>query len=171
LFAINAIHTVVEVGQATWNTNGNTPLPGGFSLPGGGGMIVLPAAGTHYYVCGIHYSMGMKGTITVVDSPLSSAPVSPAPGALSIRSLYPNPLTAALSTTNTVTFTAGADGRIHLALFNALGQEVAIVFDGYLERGQSATRTINVSMFPAGVYFYRLEQGSETAQRTLTILQ
>lgn len=66
-FVLASIHNTVEVSQTTWAANGTTPLSGGFSTPFGGG-IVTPAkltAGTHYYVCGAHASMGMKGVIIV----------------------------------------------------------------------------------------------------------
>jgi plastocyanin len=103
-------------------------------------------------------------------SPVVHATVSPSVGALAIQSLYPNPLIASHSTTNFVSFTSGISGHMRLALFNALGQEVALVFDGFLERGQSSTQTLNISTLPAGVYFYRLEQGSESVHKMLTIL-
>jgi plastocyanin len=70
LFTVASIHQPIEVSQSTWNADGNTQLPGGFSLPFGGGLL-LPsqlATGTHYYVCSVHASMGMKGTITVQSS-------------------------------------------------------------------------------------------------------
>lgn len=66
-FSIASAHNVLEVSQATWNANGNTPLPGGFSLPFGGGTLILQSSGTYYYVCEPHAGGGMKGTITVMD--------------------------------------------------------------------------------------------------------
>jgi plastocyanin len=92
-FVVEAIHKPVEVSQATWNANGNTPLPGGFDLPFGGGFV-LPAllgVGTHYYVCSVHVSFGMKGTIIVqsnsginnIQPPLNLT-VSPNPASTSI---------------------------------------------------------------------------------------
>jgi plastocyanin len=65
VFSVDLIHVPIEVSQATWNANGNTQLPGGFSLPAGGGQIVLTTTGTHYYVCFPHAVFGMKGTIVV----------------------------------------------------------------------------------------------------------
>ena len=64
VFSIAGIHNVVEVSQTTWNANGNTQLPGGFSRGFGGGMVVITTTGIHYYVCSPHASVGMKGTIT-----------------------------------------------------------------------------------------------------------
>ncbi len=64
-WTIGSIHNVLEVSQATYNTNGNTALPGGFSTPFGGGKVGFSAPGTYYYVCDPHASLEMKGTITV----------------------------------------------------------------------------------------------------------
>lgn len=66
-FTLENIHNAVEVSKATWDANGATSLAGGFSVAKGGGTV-LPAkltAGTHYYVCTPHASLGMKGTIIV----------------------------------------------------------------------------------------------------------
>ena len=63
-FSLAGIHNVVEVDQATWNANGNTSN-GGFTLPFGGGTLVLIDPGTYYYVCQPHASQGMKGMIIV----------------------------------------------------------------------------------------------------------
>lgn len=48
-FVLETMHNAVEVSHATWDANGTNPLPGGFSVPYGGGEL-LPAqlpAGTH----------------------------------------------------------------------------------------------------------------------------
>jgi plastocyanin len=87
-FSIGGIHNALEVSQTTWNANGNTPLPGGFSAPFGGGLI-LPAdltVGTHFYVCMPHASQGMKGMIIV--EPTTSIDADPLSVALSV---FPNP--------------------------------------------------------------------------------
>ncbi len=66
-FNLESIHNAVEVSLATWNINGNTPLPGGFQTPTSGGLVQTSqlGVGTHYYVCSPHAFMGMKGTIIV----------------------------------------------------------------------------------------------------------
>lgn len=74
MFNLQSIHNAVEVSQATWNANGTTPLPGGFTVPFGGGLV-LPShltAGVHYYVCQAHASFGMKGKITVTPAAVST---------------------------------------------------------------------------------------------------
>ncbi len=66
-FDISSNHNAVEVSQTTYNANGNTPLPNGFSVPYGGGTIQASTlgAGDHYYVCTPHAGLGMKGTLTI----------------------------------------------------------------------------------------------------------
>ncbi|MCB2204575.1 T9SS type A sorting domain-containing protein [bacterium] len=73
VFNLGSAHNVVEVSQATWNANGNTPLSGGFTLPFGGGTLIFSTAGTEYYVCSPHASSGMKGTINVVQTTVSTS--------------------------------------------------------------------------------------------------
>ena len=72
VFSIGGTHNAVEVDQGTWTSNGNTPLSGGFSVPFGGGMVILTGVGTHYYVCSPHASLGMKGTITVTSTTIGT---------------------------------------------------------------------------------------------------
>ncbi len=67
LFTLESFHNALEVSQANWNANSNTPLSGGFQTAFGG-ELVLPAqltTGTHWYVCQPHASMGMKASIVV----------------------------------------------------------------------------------------------------------
>ncbi|MEO6130818.1 MAG: T9SS type A sorting domain-containing protein [Saprospiraceae bacterium] len=99
-FTIANIHNVVEVSQATWNNNGNTPLPGGFTLPFGGGLVRpdLLTAGTHWYVCSPHASSGMKGIIIVEGSTATedihfpaSVSVSPNPTNGKMQVIMQNP--------------------------------------------------------------------------------
>lgn len=75
-FTIATMHDVIEVTQATWNANGNTPLSGGFQTPFGGGMVYSATltVGTHYFVCSPHAYLGMKGTIIVQPC---TAPTTP----------------------------------------------------------------------------------------------
>lgn len=91
VFNLSTSHDAVEVSEATWNANGTTSN-GGFSLPLGGGMVVMQSAGMHYFVCTVHASMGMKGKIEVSD--LSVAKIEYAPEQIRI---FPNPVEDKLS--------------------------------------------------------------------------
>lgn len=69
-FQLSGSHNAVEVSQATYNANGNTPLGGGFVTPFGVGQVTGLSIGTHYYVCGNHFGSGMKGIIVVQALPV-----------------------------------------------------------------------------------------------------
>jgi plastocyanin len=139
IFSLASIHNALEVSQTTWNANGNTALPGGFSLPFGGGLV-LPAqlsVGTHYYVCQPHASSGMKGTITV----LSTTGIEDFQAANKF-SVYPNP-TSGLLSIKTEDINPGSEYRI----INLLGKQVA---KGLLN---SNTTQVDMNQFSPGVYF------------------
>lgn len=88
IFSLGGQHNSVEVSQTTWNSNGNTPLAGGWQTSFGGGTV-LPlqlTVGTHFYVCNPHASMGMKGQIIVqLASGLSENTIS------NNLAVFPNP--------------------------------------------------------------------------------
>lgn len=65
-FNLSSFHSILQVSLATWNANGTTALPGGFSFPAGSGNYTTTTPGVIYYVCINHVvTDGMKGTITV----------------------------------------------------------------------------------------------------------
>jgi len=70
-FNIAAMHNALEVSKATYDSNSNTSN-GGFSVPFGGGPLLLTSAGKHYYVCQVHASLHMKGIIVVNPTTIGS---------------------------------------------------------------------------------------------------
>lgn len=91
-FVLASSHDAREVSEATWNMNKNTPLPGGFQTPFGGGLVTSDklTVGTHWFVCSVHASSGMKGIIVVQPA---SGSDDQDPGELNQIQLYPNPVT------------------------------------------------------------------------------
>jgi plastocyanin len=155
VFQIASIHTVLEVSQATWNVNGNTPFPGGFSLTFGGGQLTGLTAGIHYYVCSIHYSMGMKGRI-FVNSASGINTTGPRSGEISI---FPNPTTGKFSLRY-------QESGIHLVMnqetrldiYNFLGEK--IISQTSLQPQRSYE--LDLTSFPDGVYFLRIVNSRKT---------
>jgi plastocyanin len=64
-FSLSSFHSILQVSETTWNANGSTALPGGFSFPTGSGDYTTTSPGIIYYICSVHIDLGMKGTITV----------------------------------------------------------------------------------------------------------
>lgn len=64
-FQLQSFHNSVEVTKTTWDAAGNTSN-GGFTVPFGGGKVVVTKVSKIYFVCTPHASAGMKGTINVI---------------------------------------------------------------------------------------------------------
>ena len=65
-FVNSPTHNAIEVSEDTYDSLGTTPLDGGFQVNfGETGEVTFTEAGTHYYVCTPHVTIGMVGTITV----------------------------------------------------------------------------------------------------------
>jgi plastocyanin len=141
-FSLESAHNALEVSEATWNANGNTPLTGGFETPFGGGLV-LPSnltVGTHYYVCQPHASLGMKGIIIV----------EPSNGIADLKlegnfSVYPNP-TSGLFTLSDPNYISGSEYRI----IDLSGKQIG---RGFVNT--NATQ-VDISRFPPGVYLIEL---------------
>ena len=154
-FQIASIHTVVEVSQATWNANGNTPLPG-FSLPSGGGQLTALTAGVHYYVCGIHYAMGMKGRIFVT----SGTGISTTETNTGKISINPNPTYGKFSLRYQESgIRIGTTQEIRLDIYNFLGEK--IFSQTFLQ--PQAIYDLDLTSFPEGIYFLNIVNERKTS--------
>ena len=159
LFDIDNVHTSLEVSQATWNANGNSPLAGGWDLGGGGGLL-LPSdltAGMHWYVCEPHASSGMKGTIMVESTTYIGEPPSP-----TTISLTPNPTDGYVQlTVSSLDFKPQYD----LEILNLAGDKV------YAERRleQDAVIELNLAWLAQGMYILKINDGIYVESRKLII--
>ncbi len=159
VFSIDGIHNAVEVSEATWNSNGTTPLSGGFAVGFGGGTV-LPAdleLGTNFYVCQPHAGGGMKGRIIVqattsVDEGLG----------LTVMNVYPNP----------------SNGKVYVSLDKSIaGQNFSI--DIFNLRGEvvyktsrtesTDTKEFDLTTLPSGIYVIRLAGDDTTYRRKIII--
>lgn len=141
-FVLEGIHNAIEVSQATWNVNGTTALPGGFSVPFGGGEL-LPAqlpVGTHYYVCAPHASLGMKGII-IVGTPTG---IEESLGQIDI-SIFPNPAKDLI--------TVKASNNLLGTQYFITDQHGRQMLTGKID---SETELINISQFNNGIYLFQL---------------
>ena len=159
MFNIGNIHTVLEVSEQTWNSNGNTPLAGGFSLGFGGGML-LPAdltPGEHYYVCQPHANMGMKGTITVEETTATEFDLYN-PGI----AIYPNP-----SPGNFQVFVnmPKQSDNYNIYVYNLDGNEVFASTQAAAE----SILDIDLGNLPKGIYVVRYHEKSGTYSRRLVL--
>lgn len=157
VFALSSSHNVVEVSQATWNANGNTPLGGGVSLPFGGGNWIPATAGVYYYVCDPHASLGMKGKITVTEG--MGQETSQAKFSLNI---FPNPAASVLN----LKLENAADNKLSFSMYNLVGQKIRSAVIAI--NSSQVNYPIQVADLPRGVYMLTVSTG--TAQYTRKIV-
>lgn len=156
VFQLANNHNAVEVSLATWNANGNTPLPG-FSVPFGGGIVTGLSAGVHYYVCVPHASGGMKGKITV-NSPSG---IQPSLALEKAYNLYPNPTSGLLVLENTSPRNGNnalSGSAAFIEFFDMQGQAVYAIDKVDI----SAIRQVDISWIPAGQYIVRVSNGKQS---------
>ena len=101
-----------------------------------------------------------------VDAVLSVEKVSDAPGDFSLGQNYPNPF----NPSTTISLTLPQAAKTSLKVYNALGREVATVFDQQLDAGTHKV-LFDASALPSGVYLYRLESGRNVTTRSMTLLK
>jgi hypothetical protein len=79
---------------------------------------------------------------------------------------YPNPF----NPTTHIEYSVPLAGHVSLKVFNALGQEVATLFDGEQLAGKYVA-TFEGQRLPSGVYFYRLQSGSVSLTQKLVLMK
>ena len=90
-----------------------------------------------------------------------------APKVFTLAQNYPNPF----NPTTTIQFTVPSNGRATLKVYNALGQEVATLFDGIATAGQYNQATFDASRLASGIYFSRLEFRGKMEMKKMLLLK
>jgi len=79
---------------------------------------------------------------------------------------YPNPF----NPSTLITYSLKDPGNVTLKLYNALGQEVVILVNQFMEAGNH-TALLNANSLSSGVYFYKIETGSFTSIKKMILLK
>ena len=88
------------------------------------------------------------------------------PDRLEVLAPYPNPTTG----TATLSYTLPAAGTVRIAVYNVLGQEVAVLAQGE-ERAGRIERHLDLSRLPSGAYFVRLTAAGQDRTQRLTVVR
>ncbi len=94
----------------------------------------------------------------------SSEPVLEIPATAALASNYPNPFTHA----TTIEYALPASGPVRLAVYDALGREVATLAEGVQHAGRH-TAVFDGTSLPSGVYLYRLETATGVNTGLMTL--
>ncbi len=100
--------------------------------------------------------------VTLVEE----APATEGPQAFELAQSFPNPCNAEA----TIVFTLGHDAPVELRVYNAAGQQVAVLVDEVLPAGRHEVRW-SVHDLPSGVYFYRIKAGRVLACRKVAVVR
>lgn len=88
------------------------------------------------------------------------------PAAFELCQNYPNPFNPVTS----VEFAVPMASRVKIAVFNLLGQEMAVLEDGFFGAGTYRT-SFDASAMPAGLYFCRMQAGDFTSIRKMMLVK
>lgn len=161
VFSLGSIHDAIEVNKSVWDADGSTSN-GGFSTPYGGGKVVFNNAGTFYYVCQPHVSLGMKGTI-VVGGGTTAINENKINTALNV---YPNPATDYINVEMKIT----NGNNIHLNVFDITGKLIRNIDLSGVNPGYSV-QAISLENMVAGKYFVRYSDGSVNVTQPFLIIK
>ncbi len=84
-----------------------------------------------------------------------------------VSAASPNPFSASTSFTVSV----DAPQEVTVELYNLLGQRVAEVYRGPMERGESRAFTVEADGLPAGLYLYRVQAGKTVVSRQVALIR
>jgi hypothetical protein len=101
----------------------------------------------------------------LVTSVALKAPVG-VPGETMLNQNYPNPF----NPSTTIRYGLSRRSHVSLAVYNTLGQRVTVLQNGEQEAGYHEA-TFDASYLPSGVYFYRLQAGSDVETRKLCLVR
>jgi type VI secretion system secreted protein VgrG len=103
------------------------------------------------------------GKVAVVTSVRSEN----VPQGFTLSQNYPNPF----NPTTNIEFTVPSNGRATLKVFNAIGQEVATLFNGEAQAGKYNAVQFNASGLATGLYFSRLEFGGAVQLKKMMLVK
>ncbi|RKY90130.1 MAG: T9SS C-terminal target domain-containing protein, partial [Ignavibacteriae bacterium] len=77
---------------------------------------------------------------------------------------YPNPFNPSTQ----IEFRIPETGNVKLAVYNLVGEEVALLVNGQVEAGVHEV-TFNADNLPSGAYFYKLQSGSKVEVKKMLL--
>ncbi len=88
-----------------------------------------------------------------------------------LKQNYPNPF----NPSTTIEFVLPREARVHLNVYNLLGQEIQTLFNGFLPEGLHKItwdgRDRAGNPVASGVYFYRLESGASVQVKRMVLIR
>lgn len=106
------------------------------------------------------------GNFKVMDGATDVKEVAEVPREFNISQNYPNPF----NPSTIIRFAIPTDMNVKLDVYNTLGEKVAELVNGPMTAG-SYSIAFNAISLPSGIYFYRIEAGSNVAVRKMILMK
>ncbi|HAX49409.1 MAG TPA: T9SS type A sorting domain-containing protein [Ignavibacteria bacterium] len=104
-----------------------------------------------------------KGSVSTVGINNNNSGI---PSAFSLSQNYPNPFNPVTN----INFSLPVSGDVRLAVFDMLGQQVALLANGKFDAG-NYTIDYDASQLTSGIYFYTLSSGSFTETKKMVLVK
>lgn len=137
----------------------------------GHGPVTIPAGGTITfavaYVAGGNLAAFQANVLAARANGAVSAEEAPTAASRALSAPRPNPA----STSTDVTLSVEQSQVVRVALYDALGREVAVLLDAAVAAGADQTLRVATAGLPAGLYVVRAQGETFTAQRLLSVVR
>jgi len=110
----------------------------------------------------IYYTDAIRVELNVTTSVNESAPKI-----FELQQNYPNPF----NPETRIRFSVETTGKATLRVYNLIGQEVATLFDAVAQAGRYYDVKFSGAKLTSGVYFYKLENGKNSALKKLMLVK
>jgi hypothetical protein len=84
----------------------------------------------------------------------------------SLSQNYPNPF----NPTTTINYSIPKYGNVKLAVYNLLGEQIAVLVNGFQNAGEYKVE-FNANNFASGIYFYRIETGTFSSAKQMMLVK
>jgi hypothetical protein len=113
---------------------------------------------------GFNYNWNIRA---VVESAVTSVAVNEkGPLTFNLYQNYPNPF----NPTTKINFDISEPGNAKLVVYNTIGQQVAVLVNGFVTAGSHEVN-FNASSLPSGVYLYKLQSGNSVMIKKMLLLK
>ncbi|MHC1738420.1 MAG: choice-of-anchor V domain-containing protein [Ignavibacteriaceae bacterium] len=129
----------------------------------GSGNVTLYLAGLQGSKSGTNTKLVLTSTEEIVSSVSEN---KDNPESFQLAQNYPNPFNPA----TTISFRLAEAGKVTLKIYNLLGNEEAVLFNGSLNAGVHSL-PFDAAGLPGGIYFYTLQSGSYSATKKMVLLK
>jgi hypothetical protein len=131
-----------------------------------GSAADLTSAGAEFLYQGAVLARTGSGVASAALEGDAASALTPEASAFALNPPSPNPFGG----TATLRFTLPEAARVRLAVYDALGREVAVLVNEAREAGQHAV-TFEAGALPSGTYLARLQTGTQVLTERLTLLR